>query len=185
LSVVRAGSEPDDLLESCTMTTDGAAAARAEWRAEEAAWTRAAFEQWEHGRSLADVVRDAMHRGDQVSFAHATVTWAGTPLAVGDDIVRVDVGDGSVDVRLAPAAPFVLRMWPSAGAGRRGRETVTTFLARLRELDGTSVRVGAPATELEGELRVGRDQLRLVDRDGRCAYVPIESSWWVRAVDDD
>lgn len=182
----------DDLLEWGAMPSepwagsDDATAVRAEWRAEETEWSHAALEQWEHNRTLADVARDAMHRGDRVSFAFPSLTWTGTLVAVGDDLARVDTGDGLVDVRLGADAPFVVRTAPpSSDTGHRGDGTVTTFLARLRELDGTAVRIGSGTDDLQGEMRVGRDQLRVVDRDGGCAYVPIDSSWWVRAVEAD
>ena len=42
------------------------AAVRAEWRDDEEAWTRAAFEHWEHRRTLVDIVRDCMIRADEV-----------------------------------------------------------------------------------------------------------------------
>lgn len=126
-----------------------------------------------------------MHRADSVTFAFATVTWSGTVGAVGRDVVRVDVGGSSVDLRLDPSAPFVLRARP----GRAGRApdpaTVTTFTARLRELDGTTACVGMATGALEGELRLGRDQVRMTTRDVGVAYVPTGSVWWVRPLDDD
>ena len=87
--------------------------------------------------------------------------------------------------RLAVDAPFVLRNRP--GTVRRGPDggALTTFRARLRELDGTSVCIGTPIGSLEGRLRIGRDQLRVTDRDGGVAYVPTGSVRWVRPLDDD
>jgi hypothetical protein len=180
----RAGSDPDNLLESSWMSED-ASAARAAWRAEEDRWSRAALEQWEHTRALADVVRDCMHRGDRATFVLPTVTWSGPLVAVGNDIARVAVGATLVDLRLAPAAPFVLRVRSTPNPGQRGDASVTTFLARLRELDGTSVSIGLISGSLEGGLRLGRDQIRLDERDGSGAYVPTGSVWWVRPLDDD
>lgn len=164
---------------------DAAATLRAEWRAEEERWSRAALEQWEHGRTLADVARECMHRGDGVTFAFAGVGWSGTVVAVGRDVVRVHIGDGSVDVRLAPDAPFVLRVRLGVGDGRRGDGTVTTFAARLRELDGTVVCIGTPEGPIEGTMRTGRDQLRITSCEGSTAYVPSGSVWWVRSVEVD
>jgi hypothetical protein len=186
-SRTRAGTEPDNLLESSTMGEE-ATVARALWRAEEARWSRAALEQWEHGRGLVDVLRDVMHRGDEVSFVFANVTWSGRLVAVGDDLARVDRGHDIVEIRLGPDAPFVLRTRVADGDGCRGDGTATTFAARLRELDGTGVCIGACAGAhgelLEGALRIGRDQVRVVNRAGDRAYVPLASIWWVRAVDD-
>ena len=168
-----------------------AGAVRAEWRAAEEEWSRAALEHWEHGRTLADVLRDCMARGDAVSVAFATTTWSGDVVAVGADIARLAVGPLLVDVRLFDAAPFVLRTRPSALSSRSaggavgGVAAVTTFTARLRELDGTQVCIGIPDGRLEGILRAGNDQVRLADRDGSLAYVPIGSVSWVRSLDDD
>ena len=173
-----------DLLESDTVADD-AAAARAEWRAEEEQWARAALEHWEHRRGLDDVLRDCMHRGDTATFVFASITWSGVVTAVGLDVARVHVADAHVDVHLFANAPFVLRTRPD-GTGRAHRgATLTTFLARLRELDGTAVCIGTPAGPLEGQLRVGRDQLRLTSADRGVAYVPTASAWWVRPLDDD
>jgi hypothetical protein len=164
--------------------SDAVAAVRAEWRADEQAWSRAALEQWEHGRGLADVARDCMHRGDTASFAFGSVTWSGAIVAVGHDLARLDAGIERVDVRLAPDAPFVLRMRSGLADPGRHDGVVTTFVARLRELDGTEVYIGTSSEALEGSLRIGRDQLRLTDRDGGCAYVPTGSVWWARPLDD-
>jgi hypothetical protein len=174
-----------DLLESDTVVDEGAAV-RAEWRAEEEQWSRAALERWEHGRRLADVLRDCMHRDDVVTCELPTVTWTGAVVAVGIDVVRLDVGDAPVDVRLTADAPFVLRARAGTGTGpgARDRSGLTTFLARMRELDGTAVCIGTATGSLEGRIRVGRDQVRVTDRDGGIAYVPSGSVWWVRALDD-
>ncbi len=164
---------------------DAAAAVRAEWRAEEERWSLAALEQWEHGRTLADVVRDCMHRGDSVTLTYADVVWTGSLRAVGTDVARLDRGGIRVDVRLAADAPFVLRPHPGTDDGTRGDATVTTFTARLRELDGTTVCIGTLTGEIEGMMRTGRDQVRVIDGSAGVAYVPADSIWWVRPVDVD
>lgn len=164
---------------------DAAATLRAEWRAEEERWSRAALEHWEHRRSLADVVRAAMHRGDVVVVAFADVVWSGAVVGVGHDVARVDVGGTSIDIRLAPGAPFVLRTRPARDDGRRGDPTVTTFTARMRELDGTTVCIGTPNGPVEGILRTAHDHVRLTADDGSASYVPAESIGWVRRLDVD
>jgi hypothetical protein len=78
-----------------------------------------------------------------------------------------------------------MRVGPASDDGCRGDSSVTTFAARLRELDDTPVGIGTLDGPLEGRLRVGRDQMRITDRDGREAYVPAGSVWWVRVLDDD
>ena len=44
--------------------------------------------------------------------------------------------------------------------------------------------IGTSAGPLEGRLRIGVDQLRVTDVDGGVAYVPMDSVWWVRPLDD-
>ena len=78
-----------------------------------------------------------------------------------------------------------VRRWADAALIALLVAAVTTFTARLRELDGTEVCIGTSGEVLEGWLRVGRDQLRLTDDDGGCAYVPTGSVCWVRPLDDD
>jgi len=64
-----------------------AGALRAAWRAEEAEWSRAALERWEHDRTLADVLRDCMHRGDTVAVDVDAQVFAGAVASVGVDMV--------------------------------------------------------------------------------------------------
>jgi hypothetical protein len=165
---------------------DDAAAVRAEWRAEEDQWSRAALEHWEHSRTLADVLRDAHQRGDVVSFAFPSTTWSGVIRGVGHDVVRIDPGDGNaLDVRIGPDVPFVLHLRDAARQAPWSRDPLTTFRARLRELDGSAVRIGSSVGALEGTLRIGRDQVRVTAADGGAAYVPTGSIWWVRPPADD
>jgi hypothetical protein len=165
-----------------------AAALRAEWQAEEAEWSRAASDRWEHERSLVDVLRDCMHRGDTVALDVGEQRFTGLLTSVGTDVVRVAGPDGAVDVRIAAAVPVVARVVAHARqGGGRGDASVSTFVARLRQLERTRVRVGVCARHepIEGELRVGRDQLSVTEGDDRRTYVPMGSVCWVRPVDDD
>jgi hypothetical protein len=165
-----------------------AAALRAEWRAEEDVWTRAALEQWEHDRTLADILRECLHRGDTVALEFPGTTFVGVVSAVGDDVVRLATADGSVDAQLGPAPACSLRVVLSARAGGgRGDPTTATFRARLLQLEGAEVQIGFVAHHdaVYGQLGVGRDQVNLLDRDGVRRYVPIASVTWVRPVDVD
>jgi hypothetical protein len=163
-------------------------ALRAEWRDDEEAWSRAALERWEQDRTLVDVLRDCMHRGDTVAFAFAACTFTGPIVAVGSDLVRVATAAGGVDVRVEATLPGVVRVVgrvPRGGA--RGDGGVTTFLARLRQLDATRVRIGTDAAGhvATGELRLARDHVSVVDRDGDRLYLPMASVRWVRPDEDD
>ena len=166
-----------------------AAALRAEWRADHAEWTRAALEVWEHERTLVDVARSCLHRGDTVALEFPGRTFTGVLTAVGDDVARLAIADGSVDAHLTSSNPgLVLRvLQPARAGGDRGDPTVVTFRARLLQLEGTMVElaVGGREATLRGTLGVGRDQLSVVDRDGVRAYVPTGSVTWVRPVDVD
>jgi hypothetical protein len=156
---------------------------RAAWRADEEAWARAALARWEHQRTLVDVLRDCMHRGDTVAFGFASCTFTGVLTAVGRDLARITTPAGGVDASM----PAVVRVVGRAqGGGARGDDTVSTFVARLRQLEGTMVRLGVHAgDEVTGALGLGRDHVCVTDRDGVRAYVPMASVGWVRPDDDD
>ncbi len=167
-----------------------AAATRAEWRADEEQWALAAFEAWEHDRTLLDVARECMHRGDTVAVALPGRTFVGAVSSVGDDRIGIATNEGPVDVRITQDAPITFRVVTRARVGgTRGEQAVVTFRARLLELetDAASVELGVPLADgvLNGRLRVGRDQVSVTDRDGGRCYVSIGSVSWVRPVDVD
>lgn len=163
-------------------------AARAEWRAEEELWARAAFEAWEHQRSMIDVARDCMHRGDTVALVLPDRTFTGTVVAAGRDHVGLRTAGGRVDVGFAPASGPLLRVVaPARAGGSRGDGATSTFRARLLELEPSQklVEVGCVGAVLSGVLRVGRDQVSLEDSEGGRVYVPMASVIWARTVDVD
>src|SRR5713101_2143013 len=124
---------------------DAGARVRAAWRADEEEWTRAAWEAWEHERTLADVARDAMHRGDVVVAILTSRTFRGLVMAVGVDLVRIAAPDGVVDLRLMADSPLTFRIVaPAREGGSRGEVGVATFRARLLQLeaDHTAVELG-------------------------------------------
>ena len=170
-----------------------AAALRAEWRAEENEWTRAALARWEHDRTIVDVLHACMHRGDTVALAFPGRTFVGVVTAIGDDLVRLATADGSIDAHLDPVATFSLRVvTPARAGGERGDPTTATFRARLLQLEGSIVQAGFRGCDgrqgddaLTGQLCVGRDQISVVNRDGARRYLPIGSVAWVRPVDVD
>ncbi|MGH9025660.1 MAG: hypothetical protein ACRDWD_06005 [Acidimicrobiia bacterium] len=169
-----------------------AAAARAEWRAEEEEWTRAEAERWVHRRTLVDLAREYLHRGDEVAVVAAGVTFCGELTRVGTDWLQVQTMSGRVDVALtlnladgpagAQPAPVLIRRTERARAGgRRDDGAVATFRARLleHETNGAVVVVGSRLLpgELRGVLAVGADHV-LVCAEGVETAVP----WveWVR-----
>ena len=145
---------------------DAAASARAAWRAEEEEWTRAAVEQWHHGRTLLDVVRDCMHRGDTIALRVGAATVAGTVCAVGDDVVSLAAPDGRVDVPLDPTTASTVRVVERARTGGTRGEPCTTFRARLLELEASKLGVEIAMTggdAVRGRLVVGRDHVVVGD----------------------
>jgi hypothetical protein len=160
---------------------------RAAWRADEEVWARAALVRWEHERTLVDVLRDCMHRGDTVAVGFASCTFTGVLAAVGHDVARIATPAGGVDLRVDATMPAVVRVVrPARGGGARGDDTVSTFVARLRQLEGTPVRLGVDAgDEVAGALGLGRDHVSVTDRDDARTYVPMASVRWVRPDDAD
>jgi hypothetical protein len=174
-----------------------AASIREEWRADEEEWSRAAAQQWAHGRSLLDVARELMHRGDTVAVVVGETSFTGEVVDVGDDCLRLRAGDDTVDVRLtvpvpgmgdrdvgAGPAPVVLRVLRRARAGgRSGSDGASTLRARLLEYeaDGAEIELGSALfhADLVGRLTVGRDHVHVRDRDGGETYVPLPWISWV------
>jgi hypothetical protein len=141
---------------------DAAAAARSEWRADEEAWTRAAVERWLHERTLLDVARECLHRGDTVNVRFADRVFCGRVGAVGDDLFSLELVEGRVDVAATRAAPFVLRVAARARSGGARGDHVTTMRARLLELElaGCEVEIGLSVGDtVRGHMSVGRDHV--------------------------
>jgi len=148
-----------------------AARLRAELRADEEDWTRAAAQHWAHARTLADLAREFAARGDEVVVETGARSFRGVIVAVGADRVDLETADSVVHLRLALAeavgstlAPFAL--YRAARARRGGVRPATlpvTFRARLLELEvaGVPVRVGVTVggAEFVGCVTVGRDHV--------------------------
>jgi hypothetical protein len=169
-----------------------AAAARASWRADEDEWTRAALESWQHRRTLHDVARECMHRGDRVGVTMWRTIFTGVLVAVGEDVCSLRTPDGRVDIRLpiddAPL-PFELRVVADAAAGgTRGDPVPLSFRTCLlgHEAHATEVMIGpALAGEVRrGRLVVGRDHVVLTTPGGDTTYLALASLAWVRAARD-
>lgn len=164
--------------------TVAASALREEWRLEEEEYTRAAEQHWAHSRTLRDVVRELMHRGDVIAIEVGHTTFSGTIVAVGDDYLQLLTPTGPVDVRL-DGVPLVVRVIERAQAGGcRAEPGSRSFRARLLEHEMTDgeITVGSSAgrDELSGTIVVGRDQVRVSGGTGE-TYLPIAGIAWVRA----
>ena len=174
-----------DELPSDPELAHAASSARAEWRREEEEYLRAAEEHWAHQRSLRDVVRELMHRGDTIAITLGLTVLAGRVVAVGDDWFELDGPAGRTDVRL-DASDLVVRVLERApGGGCRGDAGSRTFRARLleHEMAGGPVVVGFRDGEARGELVVGRDQV-CVGAPPLGTYVPIRAVTLIRPAHD-
>jgi hypothetical protein len=161
---------------------DAAAAARSEWRADEEAWTSAAVERWVHERSMLDVVRECMHRGDTVSVGFTQRVFSGRVRAVGVDLFALELLEGRVDVAATQRARFVLRVEARARSGGTRGDDVTTMRARLLELEAArcNVEVGVDAGDVvRGQLRIGRDHVLVGSPASHDTVVPIGALSWV------
>ncbi|MFN8037535.1 MAG: hypothetical protein U0V73_16570 [Acidimicrobiia bacterium] len=172
------------------------AAMRAEWREDEELYAAEALAQWQHGRRLADVFTELMHRGDTVAITLAHWTFTGVVVGTGDDLVTLRTGAGRVDVHTAlPArvagdrhalvpAPVVVRVVERATAGGIRQPERLTFRARLHELvtDRAPLALGCASTadELRGLVTVGRDHVHVRGDDGAETYLPLAWVSWVR-----
>ncbi len=176
-----------DLFASDAELSGIGASARAEWSAEERAWAQRAFEQWQHGRSLADVARDTMHRGDEVAVDVAGARFAGTITAVGADVIRIDGRHGSVVVNLASGGAVLRTTEAARAGGTRGDENLVNLRAALlrHELERHSVVVGTSTGEqLRGAIVVGADHVQMLAEDGLTSYVALDTLVWVTASPD-
>ena len=156
---------------------DVAAATRAEWRADEEEWTAAAVAHWSHGRAVLDRARDHMHRGDSLDIAVGAERVVGRVVAVGVDIVTVEVvpGDGAgagdrIDLHVPANSSFGWRVVRRASIGGTRGVDVGSFRARLLELEMAEqvldVRIGILSGSCRGRLTVGRDHVVVHHDDG-------------------
>ncbi|HEX5588267.1 MAG TPA: hypothetical protein VFZ17_13225 [Acidimicrobiia bacterium] len=166
------------------------AAARAEWRADEEEWSAAALEQWRHGRTLVDVAREHLHRGDVIAIdlLSPSPSLQGAVIGVATDLIAVDAFTGRVDVHVAHDAPIAWRIVERvADGGTRGLD-LDGFRARLLELEAaaTRVEVGVATSDApqRGLLTVGRDHVGLEDRDASWV-ISLSALRWVRLAPSD
>ena len=141
---------------------------REEWRTEQEAATDDAAEQWRHSRTLLDLARDHMHRGDRVAITVAGHRAVGEIVEVASDRIALfdesfPGGGRRVDVHVVDSVPLTLRVVEQARAGGRSSARTATFRARLLELESSGALVAiATVTDPEalvGSVSVGTDMV--------------------------
>ena len=158
-----------------------AAELRRQWRADEEEWSRAALEHFRHGRTLVDVLRAVMHRGDVVELAAVTVR--GVVTHVAEDWCRLDAAGAVVELPVTIASPVVrvVERFPRGGCGG-APGAPTTWRARLLELEVAQTPCAVRLTTgelLTGPVSVGGDHV-MVGEDAEAFYVPMGALSWLR-----
>jgi hypothetical protein len=137
------------------------AAMREEWRAEQDAETRDAAEQWRHSRTLLDLAREHMHRGDRVAITVVGHRTVGTIIDVATDRIALLDDTTRTDVHVCEALPLAFTVVERARAGGRTGARSASFRARLLELETGGMPVVVATAigpdPLTGSLSVGTD----------------------------
>jgi len=154
-------------------------AMRSEWQAEEDELTRAAYEQWRHGRSFVDLLGECAARGDTIHVTFPTATFRGAVVELGPDRFALAAGPGPVDVSLG--ADLVLGIDRSPGAAGETPPSGPSLRARLleHEMAAADVVLGTAGTEVRGTLVVGVDHVVVTQGDLE-RVVPLHAIAWVR-----
>ncbi|HEX5614344.1 MAG TPA: hypothetical protein VFZ83_04255 [Acidimicrobiia bacterium] len=157
------------------------ASLRAEWRAEQEALIDDAAEEWRHQRTLAEVARECMHRGDRVRVVVRGHQLHGEVLEVGHDLLSLRTATGRVDVHLDASVPVLVQPERAKSGGARDVAGAGSFRSALlaRETNGPVVLGTTIADDaLEGRLVVGHDHVCVID-DERETFVPISAITFV------
>jgi hypothetical protein len=146
------------------------AAMREEWRTEQEAATEDAAEQWRHSRTLLDLARDHMHRGDRVAITVAGHRATGEIIEVARDRIALLDDVLRVDVHVVDSVPLTLRVVERARAGGRSGAHTATFRSRLLELESAGAPVSIATTSdaevFVGALSVGTDLVVIASAPG-------------------
>lgn len=126
-------------------------------------------------RGLADVVTEAMHRGDLVSVITGARTITGSPVFTGSDYLVCVTSTEIVD---APFDRTLIRIERRPHGGHSTTGGAKTFKARLAELEHTgeivTLVVADTQMELQGRIAVAAsDHCVFEEVDGSNTYVPI------------
>ena len=117
-----------------------AATMDAEIRAEQAAYEAEAVRAEQRARSLADVARELVIRGDLVEVVVAGRTLRGTAAHAGRDLLVLDTAQGAVDVVL-PAVTLLQVVRRVRDGGRQPGRGAATLRARMTEHEVAGVGV--------------------------------------------
>ena len=163
------------------------AAMREEWRAEQESVTRDAAEQWRHSRTLLDLAREHMHRGDRVAITVARPRAVGVIIEVASDRIAL-LGDGvRADVHVADAIPLAFSVVERARAGGRTGARTASFRARLLELEAAGAPVVLATTigpdPFTGILNVGTDLVVIATVAGTETVVALSAVGYVSPAD--
>lgn len=149
-----------------------------EWR-EEAEEIEAETHVWRLRRkTLGEVAREALHRGDRLTVVCGERSAAGEVVGAGTDYLTLASDALWVDVRLDEV---VIRRESSPSGGVEQTSGSTTWIARLKEFEqtGEDLEVWVPASRqgLHGRIEtVAADHLVVTDRLGGSVYVPLGSA---------
>jgi len=147
-----------------------------EWRAELEATEFETHQDRLRRRTLRDVARMLLHRGDRLTVQAGALKLSGHVTAGGTDYVTINTNHLCADARLGMVA---LRVTKRRSGGAQAGGMPSTWRARLTQMELTqeTVQVHAPSlgVSLEGRIRaVAVDHVWLVDAAGFDIYVPFE-----------
>lgn len=146
----------------------------AEWRDEAEITERETHLGSLRKRRLADVAREAMHRGDIVTVLVGGWSVKGAVMFVGGDYLVLQTSSQMLDIVLDRA---VMRIEPQHGGGHTTRGGSATFKARLAEYEQTGEPVTLHlrgASQLTGRIVVAAvDHCITEDTDGARSHIPI------------
>jgi hypothetical protein len=126
-------------------------------------------------RTLGDVAREAVGRGDRVTLFLPDRTLTGEAVYAGEDYLTVRTPHEEVDVRLSRAS-FTVTRRPSGGHLSRGGSA--TLKARLGEYEQSGETVDLVVPDLDRTITavvrvVAADHLMAVEPDGTEIYLPL------------
>lgn len=147
----------------------------AEWRDEAEITERETYLGRLRRRKLADVTREAMHRGDVVTVMVGGRSVRGPAMFVGTDYVVIQTASQTLDIVLDLA---VLRVEPQPGGGHTTRGGSATFKARLAEYEQTgepvTLHLTGGAAQQAGRILVAAvDHCIAEDTEGVRSHIPI------------